>query len=81
MFYVYVIYSQKAGQKYTGHSENLEIRLSQHNLGTLGTFTKNKGPWELIFFEIFETRSKAIAREKFLKTGHGRSFIKEKTGR
>lgn len=80
MFYVYVIYSEKVCKKYTGHTEDLETRLRQHNLGLLGLFTKNKGPWLLIHQEQFLTRSEAILREKFLKTGKGRDFIKLKTG-
>jgi len=80
MYHVYVIYSEQIKRKYTGHTENLERRLNQHNLGLLGTYTKNKGPWRLIYSEQFDTRSKAIGREKELKTGKGRDFLKLKTG-
>jgi putative endonuclease len=80
MFYVYIIYSHKVKKKYTGQTENIELRIKQHNEGLLGNFTKNKGPWELIYVEEFSTRSAAMEREKFFKTGKGRDFIKEKTG-
>ncbi|MEO5641995.1 MAG: GIY-YIG nuclease family protein [Bacteroidia bacterium] len=80
MFYIYVIFSEKVCKKYTGHTEDIETRLIQHNLGLLGVYTKNKGPWSLIYKEEFETRSEAIAREKFLKSGKGRDFIKSQTG-
>ena len=79
MFYVYVLKSRRNGKTYTGHTKNLEKRLLQHNTG------KNKrkfgcvnGPWDLMFFENFETRSDAMRREKFLKSGKGREYIKEK---
>jgi len=44
MFYVYVIYSEKVGKKYIGYTEDLELRLQQHNNGSLGVYTKNKCP-------------------------------------
>ena len=75
MYKVYVIYSNKAGKYYTGQTEDLERRLKEHNEGTLGKFTKNKGPWELVYFEEFKTREEALKREKYLKTGAGRDFV------
>lgn len=80
MYYVYVIYSKKSKKKYTGQTEDLELRLKQHNEGTLGFYTKNKGPWELIYVEEYTTRSEAMAREKWLKSGKGREFVKLKSG-
>jgi putative endonuclease len=79
-YFVYVIYSLNAQRKYIGHTENIEMRLIQHNNGLLGIYTKNKGPWELIYSEELESRSEAMIREKYLKTGVGRDFIKSKTG-
>jgi putative endonuclease len=80
MFFVYVIYSDKEKIKYIGHTENLDLRLTQHNQGTLGRFTKNKGPWRLVYQEKHESRASAMAREKYLKTGAGRDFLKRETG-
>ncbi|HNO80946.1 MAG TPA: GIY-YIG nuclease family protein [Bacteroidia bacterium] len=45
MFTVYVIYSQSHNVFYKGVTEDLERRLFQHNNGLLGTYTKNKAPW------------------------------------
>ncbi len=78
MYKVYVIYSNMAGKYYTGQTEDLERRLKEHNEGTLGKFTKNKGPWELVYFEEFKTREEALKREKYLKTGAGRDFVQLK---
>lgn len=64
--------------KYTGQTEDLDRRLFEHNNNLLGRFTKNKGPWKLIHSEKFTTRSEAMAREKYLKTGAGRDWIKQK---
>jgi putative endonuclease len=81
MFYVYVIYSEKTGQKYTGFTSDLENRLKQHNEGGFkGSYTNGKGPWVLVYSEVFDNRIDALKREKYLKTGVGRDFIKQKTG-
>ena len=80
MFTVYVIYSDKSLTKYTGQTEDLDLRLQQHNEGTLGRYTKNKGPWRLLYKEEFETRGEAMIYEKYLKSGIGREFIKSKFG-
>lgn len=81
MFVVYVIYSKKAQVKYTGYTTDLERRLFEHNNDLLSKFTKGKGPWELIYKEEFATKTEALAREKYLKTGFGRALIKRKTGK
>lgn len=80
MFSVYVIYSKTFKLKYTGYTEDIERRLFEHNNGLLGKFTKNKGPWELIHKVDFNTRSEAIAHEKYLKSGKGRDFIRSEYG-
>ncbi|MBA3664896.1 MAG: GIY-YIG nuclease family protein [Bacteroidetes bacterium] len=80
LYYVYIIYSQRAGKKYTGFSEDITLRLQQHNEGSLGVYTKNKGPWVLIHLEEFENKSEALKRERYLKTGAGRDYIKKVTG-
>ena len=79
MFYVYILKSRRNGKKYTGYTKNLERRLLQHNTGkNKRKFSCINGPWDLMFFENFETRSDAMKREKFLKSGKGREYIKER---
>ena len=75
MFYIYVIKSSK-GQIYTGHTGDLKKRLSEHNSG-LCKSTKIDKDWKLAYSEIYESRGEAMKREKWLKTGSGRNFIKE----
>jgi putative endonuclease len=60
---------------YVGHTNNIGRRIIEHNSG-LSPYTKNKGPWEIIYSETFNTLGEAIRREKFLKSGKGREFIK-----
>ena len=61
---------------YTGHTQDLESRLAAHNRG-LSRYTKQRGPWVLVYSEEFETRSEAMKREKFFKSGKGREALKE----
>ena len=75
-YFVYVLYSKKLDQTYTGHSNNVDCRLVKHNLG-LEKSTKHGIPWKIIYTEKFKTRGEAIKREKELKTGKGRDFIKQ----
>jgi len=81
MFYVYVIYSEKAGRKYTGYTTDIDKRLEEHNHDLLSKYTKKKGPWVLIYKEELETIGEALAREKILKSGVGRDFLKKITGK
>ncbi|MBL7933551.1 MAG: GIY-YIG nuclease family protein [Bacteroidia bacterium] len=77
MFYAYVIRSSFDGSYYKGHCENLDERLDQHNSGMTKSI-KNKGSFEIVYYEIFETRPEAISREKYFKTGAGRRYLKSK---
>ncbi len=77
MFYSYVIKSLKSGVLYKGSTEDLDKRLEEHNAG-LSNYTSKHTPWELVLFESFETRSEALIREKWYKTGVGREWISNK---
>ena len=80
MFYVYVLKSRKNSKTYTGSTKNLGKRLLEHNTGKdKRRFGCANGPWDLMFFENFKTRSDAMRREKFLKSGKGREYIKGKS--
>ena len=74
MYITYVIKSE-SDNLYTGHTNNLERRLFEHNNGLCKTTKVNKN-WKVIFTKSFPTRSEAMKYEKWLKTGHGRDFIK-----
>ncbi|NUM71475.1 MAG: GIY-YIG nuclease family protein [Ignavibacteriaceae bacterium] len=76
-FYVYVIKSDE-GLRYTGMTEDLEKRLAEHNNKELSFWTKRGNGWELAYFEEFENKEDALKREKWLKTGVGRDFLKNK---
>tara|TARA_Y100000310_G_C20640886_1_gene793828 strand:+ start:1136 stop:1393 length:258 start_codon:yes stop_codon:yes gene_type:complete len=76
MYYVYVIQNPN-GKLYKGFTNNLEKRLVQHNANDgFSSYTKNRGPWKLMYQEKYGNESDARMREKFLKTGKGREFLK-----
>jgi len=75
----YVIYAIKRsldGRIYVGFTVNLENRLKEHNQGKTKS-TKVFRPWVLIYSEIAETRMEARLREKYLKSGCGKEFLKK----
>ena len=66
MYYVYVLISESTGKRYTGQSDNLSRRLGEHNSPehNLAKFTtRQRGPWRVIWFEIFETRREEWRRD------------------
>ena len=67
MFYTYILQSQSTGKLYIGSTQNLEERIKRHNSGG-SNYTRNKGPWILLFSMNFETRSEAASLEYKLKT-------------
>jgi putative endonuclease len=76
-FVVYILYSEKFNQNYTGYTSNLIERFKSHNsLSTKGHTIKYR-PWIVIHIEFFDSKAEAMKREKFLKTGIGRKFIKK----
>ncbi|MFD2099429.1 GIY-YIG nuclease family protein [Flagellimonas iocasae] len=76
-YYAYIIKSLVDGRLYKGHTKDIEKRLGEHNSGKTKS-TKGYLPWELVYFEKFETKEEAIEREKYFKTGIGREFLKSK---
>ena len=75
MYCVYAIKSLQRKYIYVGMTNNLERRLSDHYNGYNKT-TKPYRPFELIYTEEFVTRSEARDREKHLKSGIGKEFLK-----
>ena len=75
-YYSYVIRSLKNGILYKGSTNNMKYRLYHHNTDK-SPYTSLHTPWELVIVEEFETRSLAMRREKWYKTGVGREWINE----
>ena len=75
-FVVYVLYSEKYNKTYTGFTSNLLERFKSHNEFATKGYTIKFRPWTVIHVEFFKEKKEAIKREKFLKSGQGRSFFK-----
>jgi putative endonuclease len=75
MFIVYAIKSESRNYIYVGMTQNLENRLKRHNGGFEKT-TKPYKPFFLIYQETLATRAEARKREKYLKSGIGKEFLK-----
>jgi len=74
MHYVYVLRSVRDSGFYIGYSANLR-RFSKHVTG--GSFaTSHRGSWKLIYYEAYLERDDTLARERYLKSGSGRKFVK-----
>jgi putative endonuclease len=82
VWYVYVLRNPD-GKLYIGQTDNVSRRIRQHNdpLHTLTRTTKRfRGPWKLIYSEAVDSRNAAILRERALKSGQGRAWLKNLLG-
>ena len=75
MKYVYILQSLGGEHFYTGVTDDLDARLSKHNSGAV-THTSKFRPWRIKSYVAFSEEERAIAFEKYLKSGSGRAFAK-----
>ena len=73
-FFVYIIYSEKLDKYYIGYTEDIPVRLAQHNSG-ISTFTAKAADWILKCSEQQPTREAAMQREKQIKQKKSRKYI------
>jgi len=66
MYYVYVLKSIRDQEHYIGYAADLKRRLEEHNSGKSKS-TRNRVPFELIYYEAYLLRDSAMNREKKLK--------------
>lgn len=76
MFYVYVLYSVKDCGLYIGFTSDLRARYAEHGEG-LSRATAHRRPWMLAYYEAYHCREDAEGRERFLKSGAGRTYLKK----
>ena len=73
MFYVYILQSLKGFSFYVGQCEGLDKRMSKHFDG-FSRYTSGKRPLRLVYFEMYETRTLALQREKEIKNKKAESI-------
>ena len=64
---VYILASRRNGTLYIGITTNLAARIHAHREGRASKFTRKYKVTRLVYFELFEEITEAIAREKRLK--------------
>ncbi len=75
-FYVYILRSiPHPDRHYTGFTEDIESRIPHHNSGA-DVHTAKHRPWRLETCITFSNREKALAFERYLKSGSGREFAR-----
>jgi len=77
MYYVvYIIENTLNKSWYIGFTKDLKQRIKDHNSKKSPYTSKLDGKWVLIYAELYLCKKDALGREKFLKSGSGRNFIK-----
>ena len=77
MYSVYVLLSKKDNNFYIGFTNNLKTRLENHQKGKVNS-TMSRRPLKLIYYEACLHRFDALKREKYLKSGPGRKYLKNR---
>jgi len=77
MFYVYVLQSLKDNKFYVGYTNNLKKRKIEHDKGLVHS-TKNRRPFNLVYYEACINQQDATHREKYLKSSWGKRYLKQR---
>ena len=77
MYFVYLLQCADDKSWYIGFTSNLRRRIVEHKGGYGCRTTSRKNNWKLIYFETYLNKMDAIGREKFLKSGSGRTYLKK----
>ena len=80
MWYTYLLQSKKDNLWYTGCTDDLRKRFKEHNDGLVPS-TKGRGSFSIIYYEACANKSDAFAREKYLKSGMGKRYLKNRLKR
>ena len=77
MHYIYVLLAGRDMRFYIGYSKDLKLRFEQHSKGRVDS-TRDRRPLTLIYYEGCLNQEDATKREKYLKSYHGRMFLKKR---
>src|SRR3989344_8606984 len=80
MWYTYLIQSKNDKRWYTGCAADLRKRFKEHNKGLVSS-TKGRGTFRLVYYEACFNRDDAFARERYLKSGMGKRYLKNRLKR
>ncbi len=65
-FYVYILKCSD-GSYYTGHTDFIEKRISEHREGRVAGYTASRQPITVVFVDTFNSRYEALAAERQIK--------------
>ncbi|MFA6410262.1 MAG: GIY-YIG nuclease family protein [Candidatus Buchananbacteria bacterium] len=73
-YYVYILKSNNFDRLYIGQTADIQRRLIKHNNGEVRS-TKHYIPWQLIKYEVYNTRGEARKRENYLKALKNKKYL------
>lgn len=76
-YYIYVLRSSKDNNFYVGYTNDLKSRFKEHINGNVIS-TRERRPLEIIYSEACLSKKDALHREKYLKTYHGKLFLRNR---
>lgn len=79
-YYVYLLQSLRTSKFYTGYTSDLRKRFKEHQEGK-SIYTKGRGPFKLIYYEASLDQFDAMARERYLKSGMGKRYLRNRLKR
>ena len=65
-FYVYILKCAD-GSYYTGHTDDLDVRIAAHHQGLIPGYTRKRRPVQFVFAQDFPSRIDALERERQIK--------------
>ena len=74
MYHLYILQSESSGRYYVGQTAELEGRVAYHN-ANYSKALKNRGPWKLVYSEVYPTRAEAMRRERQIKGWKDRDLV------
>lgn len=77
MYYVYVLYSNQVDKFYIGFTDDLRRRIKEHAYKSVHTTKWMKEPL-LMYYEACISKKDTMLREKQLKTGFGRGYLRKR---
>ncbi|MGH9784267.1 MAG: GIY-YIG nuclease family protein [Terriglobia bacterium] len=69
--------SARDGEWYTGATSDLRARVQGHIQGRVHS-TRNRTPLELVYYEACLSQADAFRRERYLKTGRGKRYLRQR---
>jgi putative endonuclease len=75
-YFFYIIYSNQFNRYYIGHTNNLKKRIRKHNTNHKG-YTGVANDWQVVYSEVYQTKSDAYRREREVKAWKSRNQIEK----